>query len=96
MEKYDLIIKSPGISFLGMNIAAFKEKITSQLELSLEVFKNNTIGITGTKGKSTTSSLIYKIIKDQGKDAYLLGNIGNPIFDDIEKFNIEDFVEAII
>ena len=92
LEKYDLIIKSPGISFLGMNIAAFKEKITSQLELSLEVFKNNTIGITGTKGKSTTSSLIYKIIKDQGKDAYLLGNIGNPIFDDIEKFNIDTYL----
>lgn len=87
LEIYDLIIKSPGITFKDMNIENIKDKITSQLELILEVFKNNTIGITGTKGKSTTSTLLYNIIKDQGKDAYLLGNIGNPMLDDVEKFD---------
>ena len=45
-----------------------------------------TIGITGTKGKSTTTSLMYKILIDQQKDAFLLGNIGEPIFNDIESF----------
>lgn len=87
LEKYDLIIKSPGISFFGKDIENIKPKITSQLELLLEVYRDNVIGITGTKGKSTTSTLLYEIIKDQGKDVYLLGNIGNPIFDDIENFN---------
>lgn len=92
LDKYDLIIKTPGISFSGIKIDNIKEKITSQLELLLEVFKNNIIGITGTKGKSTTTSLLYKILKDQGKDTYLLGNIGNPMFDDIEKFNLDTYL----
>lgn len=86
LEKFDLIIKTPGISLKDKNIDNIKNKLTSQLQLILSVFKNNIIGITGTKGKSTTSSLMYQIIKDQGYDAYLLGNIGNPMLDDIEKF----------
>lgn len=87
LDKYDLIIKTPGISLKDIDTTNIKDKLTSQLELLLEVFKNNTIGITGTKGKSTTSTLLYNIIKDQGKDVYLLGNIGNPMLDDVEKFN---------
>lgn len=85
LEKYDLIIKSPGISFKDIDITGFENKITSQLELFLEDSKSFTIGVTGTKGKSTTSTLIYKIIKDQEKDVELLGNIGTPIFDEIDK-----------
>ena len=89
LDEYDLIIKTPGVSFNSININSFKDKITSQLELTLEIFKNNIIGITGTKGKSTTSSLIYKILKDSNIDTYLLGNISIPIFDYIEKFTNE-------
>lgn len=89
LEKYDLIIKTPGISLKDIDIASFENKISSQVELLLEVYKNNCIGITGTKGKSTTSSLIYKILKDQGKDTYLVGNIGEPVFDNIEKYKNE-------
>lgn len=87
LEKYDLIIKTPGISFKDINISKFKEKITSQLELFLENKECMSIGITGTKGKSTTSTLMYNVLKDQAKDAYLLGNIGVPIFDKIEEIN---------
>ncbi len=86
---YDLIIKTPGISLKDIDISSFKDKISSQVELLLEVYRNNCIGITGTKGKSTTSSLIYKILKDQDKDAYLVGNIGEPVFDNIEKYKNE-------
>lgn len=92
LDKYDLIIKTPGITFKDMNIDNIKYKITSQLQLLLEVFKNNTIGVTGTKGKSTTTSLLYKILKDQGKAVYLLGNIGIPMFDDIEKYNEDTYL----
>jgi UDP-N-acetylmuramoylalanine--D-glutamate ligase len=87
LEKYDLIIKAPGIALLDIDLTNIETKITSQLELILEINKKNIIGITGTKGKSTTTSLLYKIIKDQNENTFLLGNIGNPIFDYIEKFN---------
>ncbi len=87
IEKYDLILKAPGISLKNIDISKFENKIVSQLELFLKFFNIFTIGITGTKGKSTTSSLMYKILVDQNKDVYLLGNIGEPIFNDIEKFS---------
>lgn len=86
IEQYDLIVKAPGISFKDIDISMFQNKITSQLELFLEFADVYSIGITGTKGKSTTSTLIYKVLSDQGKDAFLLGNIGEPIFNDIEDF----------
>lgn len=87
LERFDIIIKSPGISFAKIDITQFKDKISSQMELFLQFFDNYTIGITGTKGKSTTSSLIYTILKDQNKDVLLLGNIGKPIFDYINEIS---------
>ena len=87
LERFDIIIKSPGISFAKIDITQFKDKISSQTELFLQFFDNYTIGITGTKGKSTTSSLIYTILRDQNKDVLLLGNIGKPIFDYINEIS---------
>lgn len=87
LEIYDVIIKAPGVRFKDLNISLFKDKITSQLDLTLKYFKENIVGITGTKGKSTTTSLIYRVFKDQNFDAYLLGNIGIPIFDYVDKFD---------
>jgi UDP-N-acetylmuramoylalanine--D-glutamate ligase len=92
IEEYDVILKSPGISFKDIDISKFKNKIYSQLELFLEYTKSFTIGVTGTKGKSTTSSLIYEMLVKQNKDAELLGNIGVPIFDEIEKINDDTIV----
>ena len=84
LKDFDIIMKTPGISFANINIESFKEKIKSQLELFLEFIDVTTIGVTGSKGKSTTSSLIYQILKDQNKDTVLMGNIGVPVFDCIE------------
>ena len=92
LNDYDLIIKSPGISLKDIDISFFRDKITSQLELLLEVFRNNIIGITGTKGKSTTSSLIYEVIRNQKDNVFLIGNIGIPVLDDIEKYNEESIL----
>ena len=92
LEKYDVILKSPGISFKDIDISKFEDKIFSQLELFLEFTKSHTIGITGTKGKSTTSTLIYEMIKNQGKSVELLGNIGTPIFDELEKIKEDTIV----
>ncbi len=77
----DIIIKAPGVSFKDIDITPFASKISSQLQLFLETTESYTIGVTGTKGKSTTSSLMYKVLCDQGKKAFLVGNIGKPILD---------------
>ena len=83
INDYDIVLKTPGISLLGKDVDM--SKITSQTDLFLEEFHNQIIGITGTKGKSTTSTLIYHLLKESGRDAILAGNIGIPIFDVIEK-----------
>lgn len=88
LEEFDLIIKSPGISLKDVNKTKILDKITCQLDLFLRFFdKCNIIGITGTKGKSTTSTLMYEVLKNQKEDVKFLGNIGIPIFDGIEEIN---------
>ena len=84
LEEYDLIFKSPGISLKDIDTKGIEEKLISQYDLFLKNTDNYTIGITGTKGKSTTSSLIHKVLEEQNKKTYLLGNIGTPIFDLID------------
>jgi UDP-N-acetylmuramoyl-L-alanine---L-glutamate ligase len=80
LGEFDLIIKSPGISLHGIRKVIAPGKITSQTDLFLRRFAGQVIGITGTKGKSTTASLLHHILKMDGKDAILLGNIGRPAF----------------
>lgn len=92
IENFDLILKSPGISFKGIDTSKIMDKITSQLELFLKYCECYTIGITGTKGKSTTSSLIYQMLIEQGKNTILLGNIGIPIFDHMEEIQKDSIV----
>ena len=92
LEKYDIILKTPGISLKDIDITLFKDKIYSQLELLLMINRKNVIGITGTKGKSTTSTLIYNVIKEQNDNVYLAGNIGIPIFDILDEFDDESLI----
>lgn len=82
IEKYSVIIKSPGISKFIPEVSKASKNgilITSQTQIFFDnAEKEKIIGITGTKGKSTTASLIYKIIKNAGKNVTLIGNIGIP------------------
>lgn len=89
---YDLVIKTPGISLKDIDTTNIN--ITSEIELLLEVNSKNIIGITGTKGKSTTSSLIYSIIKNNNIPCIFAGNIGIPVFDQID--NITDNTLIVI
>lgn len=81
LNQYDLIFKTPGISLAHLNDCVDISKITSQTDIFLQWYGNQNIGVTGTKGKSTTASLIYHILKKSKKDVLFGGNIGIPLFD---------------
>ena len=90
MHDYDIVIKTPGISLKDFDTKGVE--ITSQTDLFLSQFHAQTIGISGTKGKSTTTSLIYHLLKSSGRDAILTGNIGIPCFDIMEDIKPESIV----
>lgn len=90
LDKYDLVIKSPGVITKDIDVSNIK--FTSQLELLLKYHKDHVIGITATKGKSTTSTLTYEILKACGVDTILVGNIGKAIFEEIENIKEETLV----
>ena len=94
LNQYDLIFKSPGISFNQLDYYIESEKITSQTNLFLEYFHEQVVGITGTKGKSTTASLIYHILSHSRDNVFLAGNIGTPFFDIVEQLTPESIVVA--
>lgn len=75
-EKYDLIIRSP-----SLNPKYIVKPYTTATNLFFNNAKGKIIGVTGTKGKSTTTSLVYHVLKNCGKKAYLCGNIGIPALD---------------
>ena len=83
LSEFDLVLKSPGIPFKGVKIPEGVE-ITCQTDLFLRFSDFTAIGITGTKGKTTTSTLIYSMLREAGFDACLIGNIGVPVFEDID------------
>ena len=86
-NNYDLIIKSPGIPYLVHN-----DKITSQTKLFLNEFRDQIIAFTGSKGKSTTSSLMYHVLQSANYQTVLVGNIGYPCFDCYEQIHKDTLI----
>ncbi len=85
LNEYDLIFKSPGI-VVDKNVID-TNKLTSQTEEFIKILSKQIIGITGTKGKSTTSSLTYTILKQFFPNTILVGNIGIPCFNAINEID---------
>jgi len=81
--KFDKIIISPGIDILNCRLSKILKKNSSKIYTDLDIFysfyKNKSITITGTNGKSTTAKILHKVLVDQKYDARLIGNIGNPV-----------------
>jgi UDP-N-acetylmuramoylalanine--D-glutamate ligase len=80
LDRFDVIIKSPGIP-LNAALKTHRSKLTSSTQIFFDSIADSgatIIGVTGSKGKSTTASLIAAILTRAGKDTHLVGNIGNP------------------
>lgn len=80
LDDYDVVFKSPGI-VLPKSWDEYKCLITSQTEVFMQVYNRQIIGITGTKGKSTVSTLTHHVLKENGVPTLLAGNIGLPMFE---------------
>jgi UDP-N-acetylmuramoylalanine--D-glutamate ligase len=96
LEKFDILFRAPGWPLDCSGIKMAKKKgaiISSPMKLFFELCPTkNIIGVTGTKGKGTTSSLIYKILETSGKRVWLGGNIGVAPFEFIDKIKKTDLV----
>ncbi len=81
--QFDKVIISPGIDINNCLLNKFLKKNLSKIHTDLDVFysfyKNKSITITGTNGKSTTAKILHDVLLDQKYDARLVGNIGNPV-----------------
>lgn len=91
LSSYDLIVRSPGVKVSDLEKHVSKDKITSQTKLFMDLAKGTIIGVTGTKGKGTTSTLVFEMLKAQGFDAYLGGNIGTPPLEFIDELTPESW-----
>lgn len=92
LNRFDFVVRSPGVKLSPLEKRVSKEKITSQTKIFFDLCPCSIIGVTGTKGKGTTSTLIYEMVKSQGFDAYLGGNIGKPPLDFLNSLSIHSLV----
>lgn len=99
LSGYDFVFKSPGIRLEYPTLEGFEkannpiiDRITSQTEFFIESFRDKVIGITGTKGKSTTTSLLYHVLKSHREHTYLVGNIGVPCLDYYDQMMEDDAI----
>jgi len=95
LTDFDYVFRSPGVYRYIPEIVEAEGRgatISSAITLFFELCPGKIIGVTGTKGKGTTSSLIYEILKNAGKDAYLAGNIGVPYLELLPKLTAESLV----
>lgn len=92
---FDIIFRSPSCMPTKKELVEEAKRgaiVTSEIEMLMEMAPCKVIGITGSDGKTTTTSLIYAIVKEAGYNAYLGGNIGTPLFTKLENIQPEDII----
>jgi len=95
LTKFDIIFRSPGIHRLHpalIKAAKHGVLISSPTKLFFDLCPAKIIGITGTKGKGTTTTLIHSILKQSGKNSYIAANIGKPTLQLLSKLKPNDYV----
>ena len=92
LDDYDLILKTPGIPYSEPGLDGHFHKITSQTDLFLKACPGTVVGITGTKGKSTCATLTHALLSSFHPDVHLIGNIGHPALDVLEKLGSRSVV----
>lgn len=93
LSDYDVIFKSAGVPYTS-ELLQHKEKILTQMQFFFANYSGKVIAVTASKGKSTMSTLVYTMLKNAGFNTKLVGNIGNPVLEEID-FNQEyDYVVA--
>ncbi len=88
LSRFETIYRSPGVPYLSKELVAARKKgvrFSSATKLFFEKSPAPIIGVTGTKGKGTTSTLLKKIFKAAHRDVYLAGNIGLPAVEILPK-----------
>ncbi len=95
LADFDVVFRSPGIKYLEPQIQFAKEKgveISSPTAFFMNMCPCHVVGVTGTKGKGTTATLTYEMLKNAKKDAYLGGNIGESPIDFLDKLKKDSVV----
>ena len=91
----DIIFRTPGMSFYLPELSAARKKgiaVTSEMEVFFDLCPATIFAVTGSDGKTTTTTLIAEMLKKQGKTVHIGGNIGNPLLPEIDNIKPEDFV----
>ena len=84
ISDFDLVIKTPWISPYLNNLLKYKDKIISSVDIFLNNYSWKVIGITWTKGKSTTSTVLYLTLQNAWYKVKLVWNIWDPVLDEID------------
>jgi UDP-N-acetylmuramoylalanine--D-glutamate ligase len=95
LDKFDVVFRTPGLPYFSKAIQQAKKRgveISSQTKFFFELCPSKIIGVTGTKGKGTTSSLIYKILSAARRKVWLGGNMGKDPFEFLDQIKSNDLV----
>lgn len=93
----DIIFRTPGMNFNLPELDAARKKgiaVTSEMEVFFDLCPATIFAVTGSDGKTTTTTLIAEMLKAEGKTVHLGGNIGNPLLPEIEEISPDDYVVA--
>ena len=95
----DIIFRTPGMSFNLPELEAARKKgiaVTSEMEVFFDLCPATLFAITGSDGKTTTTTLISKMLEAEGKKVFVGGNIGKPLLPEIENITADDFVVVAV